>query len=72
RTACGQIAAMDERLRQAVLDRQPASELRRIISRRWPDLTVDARRLVNAGRTTQDEVLRVLGTADASTPAREE
>jgi len=64
RTACGQIAVMDERVRRAVLDRRPASELRGIIAEAWPDLAADARRLVSEGRTTEDEVLRVLGTMD--------
>ena len=61
RTACGQVAVMNERLRQAVLTRAPASELRRLIGQERPDLVADAQRIVAAGRTTVDEVRRVLG-----------
>lgn len=62
RTACGQVVELDDPLRQAVLDRRPAGELRRLIAASGPDLAADARRLVRAGRTTRDEVRRVLGT----------
>jgi len=62
RTACGQIAVMDDVLRQAVLDHRPIGELRNIIRRDRPDLAADANRLVKEGKTTVDEVGRVLGT----------
>ena len=62
RTACGQIAVMDDALRQAVLDHRPIGELRDIIRRDRPDLAADARHLVEEGKTTIDEVRRVLGT----------
>jgi type II secretory ATPase GspE/PulE/Tfp pilus assembly ATPase PilB-like protein len=53
RTACGQMAVMDETLRQAILDHRPAGELRSLIAGAWPDLAADAGRLVRAGRTTK-------------------
>jgi len=61
RSACGQIAAMDDRLREAILACSPAGELRSLIRQVGPDLAADAQRLVLDGRTTTDEVLRVLG-----------
>ncbi|MHC4800200.1 MAG: ATPase, T2SS/T4P/T4SS family, partial [Planctomycetota bacterium] len=61
RTACGQIAVMDETIRQAVLARRPVGELRQIINDRHPDLAADAQRIVEKGRTTIEEVQRVLG-----------
>jgi len=64
RTACGQIAEMDDRLRRAILDHRPSGELRRLISDSGPDLAAEARRLVADGRTTADEVRRVLGAFD--------
>ena len=63
RTACGQLAVMDETLRQAVLARAPVGELRRIVTERRTDLITDAQRLVKQGRTTIDELRRVLGTS---------
>ncbi|UCD28232.1 MAG: type II/IV secretion system protein [Planctomycetota bacterium] len=63
RTACGQIAVMDETLRQAVLARRPVGELRRMLNERGSDLATDAKRLIEQGRTTIDEVMRVLGAA---------
>jgi type II secretory ATPase GspE/PulE/Tfp pilus assembly ATPase PilB-like protein len=65
RVACGQVAVMGEALKQAVLERRPASELRQLLARRWPDLVADAGRLVNERRTTEQEVLRVLGTTES-------
>ena len=62
RTACGQIAVMDDTLRRAVLDHRPIGQLRDIIRRDRPDLAADARRLVEEGKTTMDEVRRILGT----------
>jgi len=62
RTACGQIVVMDEPLREAILSRRSAGELRRVITANRPDLGVDARRLIDEGRTTVDEVRRVLGS----------
>jgi len=62
RTACGQVAVMDEVVRRAVLDRRPAGELRCMLAEHGPDLTADAGRLVKEQRTTTDEVRRVLGT----------
>ncbi|MBP7936596.1 MAG: type II/IV secretion system protein [Phycisphaerae bacterium] len=64
RTACGQVAEINDRLRQAILDRRPVGELRQLIKASGPDLAADARRLVDNGRTTLDEVRRVLGTLD--------
>jgi len=62
RTACGQIAVMDETLREAVLAYRPVGELRGIINKLRPDLSADAKRLVEQGRTRIEEVMRVLGT----------
>jgi general secretion pathway protein E len=74
RTACGQLVVMDELLREAILSRRSAGELRQMISSGRPDLGEDARRLVDRGRTTVDEVRRVLGTlfshADAANERR--
>ncbi len=64
RTACGQLVVMDEALRQAVLARRPVGELRGLISAVACDVAVDAQRLVQAGRTTREEVRRVLGIDD--------
>lgn len=61
RTACAQLTVIDEALREAILQHQPAGVLRRMILERGPDLVADARRLMEEGRTTQAEVLRVLG-----------
>jgi type II secretory ATPase GspE/PulE/Tfp pilus assembly ATPase PilB-like protein len=52
---------MDDTLRQAVLDNRPIGELRRIIARTHSDLAADAERILNQGRTTRDEIRRVLG-----------
>jgi type II secretory ATPase GspE/PulE/Tfp pilus assembly ATPase PilB-like protein len=65
RAACGQLALMNETLRQAVLDHRPVGELRQAISSEWADLAADARRLMDAGRTTADEIRRVLGVTGA-------
>lgn len=62
RTACGQIAVMDESIRQAILDHRPAGELRSVIAADRTDLAADARRLIEHGRTTVDEARRVLGS----------
>ncbi|HSW46213.1 MAG TPA: GspE/PulE family protein, partial [Phycisphaerae bacterium] len=62
RTACGQIAVIDDTLRQAVLDHRPITELRAIIARDRPDLAADANRLVQQNITSADEVRRVLGS----------
>ncbi|MGQ9651141.1 MAG: GspE/PulE family protein [Phycisphaerae bacterium] len=62
RTACGQIAVMDESIRQAILDHRPAGELRSVIAADRADLAADARRLIEQGRTTVDEARRVLGS----------
>jgi general secretion pathway protein E len=64
RTACGQIAVMDETLRQAVLRHTPAGDLRRLIAETGPDLIADARRVLAEGRTTRDEMVRVFGKPD--------
>lgn len=63
RTACSELVAMDDRLREAVLDRVPVSRLREITAAGGVDLAADANRLVAAGVTTIEEVRRVLGTA---------
>jgi len=60
RTACGQIALLDQELRQAILAHAPSSQLRSIINRR-PDLSADAQRLIAAGKTTLEEMQQVLG-----------
>ncbi|HPD28674.1 MAG TPA: GspE/PulE family protein [Phycisphaerae bacterium] len=62
RTACGQIAVMDESIRQAILDHRPVGELRGVIAADGADLAADARRLIEQGRTTVDEARRVLGS----------
>ncbi len=64
RTACGQLAVMNETLRQAILDHRPVSELRRIVNRQRPNLVADGKRLVDAGKTTMDELRRVLGDVE--------
>lgn len=64
RTACGQIAVLDEALRTAVLEHAPVAVLRGCIARTGPTLAQDAQRLIAAGLTTREEVLRVLGTLD--------
>jgi type II secretory ATPase GspE/PulE/Tfp pilus assembly ATPase PilB-like protein len=61
RTACGQISVMNEPLRQAVLRTVPVDELRTLVARHHAPLDVDARRLVDAGLTTEAEALRVIG-----------
>jgi general secretion pathway protein E len=61
RTACAQLAVIDEGLREAILQHQPAGLLRKMILEWGPDLVADARRLVNEQRTTDAEILRVLG-----------
>jgi type II secretory ATPase GspE/PulE/Tfp pilus assembly ATPase PilB-like protein len=61
RTACGQVAVMDEALRGAVLQQYPASDLRKLINERTADLTTDGKRLVAEDRTTSEELRRVLG-----------
>jgi type II secretory ATPase GspE/PulE/Tfp pilus assembly ATPase PilB-like protein len=61
RVACGQVMAMSEALRQAILEHRPAGELRRIIAESGPDLVADAQRLLAEGRTTTEEIQRVLG-----------
>jgi type II secretory ATPase GspE/PulE/Tfp pilus assembly ATPase PilB-like protein len=60
RTACGQIALLEEDLRQAILAHAPTNQLRTLIDRR-PDLSSDAQRLIAAGKTTREEVQQVLG-----------
>ncbi len=70
RTACGQVAVMNETLRQAVLARAPAGELRGIINDAGPDLVADAKRLLAAGRTTLEEIQRILGNDIEDTPRR--
>ncbi len=61
RTACGQIAEITPALRQAVLDRSSAGDLRKLIAKDSPDLLEEASRLLGDERTTRDEVLRVFG-----------
>jgi general secretion pathway protein E len=70
RTACGQSAVMDEPLRKAVLAHAPAGELRRLIGAERTPLAADAQRLVDSGKTTQEEVLRVFGEAQAAPTTR--
>ncbi len=61
RTACGQLAVMDDALREAVLEHRPIGRLREILRQGGPDLAADAARLVREGKTTPDEVRRLLG-----------
>jgi general secretion pathway protein E len=61
RTACAQLAQIDESLRTAILEHRPAGALRSMIAATSPDLRTDAQRLLDAGRTTPDEIRRVLG-----------
>ena len=61
RTACGQVATVSEELREAILRQIPASQLRELISKTSPSLLEQARELAEDGRTTREEVLRVLG-----------
>jgi general secretion pathway protein E len=64
RIACGQAAVVDDTLRGAILAQTPAGELRRLIARNRLTLAADARRLVAEKKTTEEEVLRVLGTME--------
>lgn len=64
RTACAQVAVMDEPLRAAVLAHRPVNELRAVIAEQGPTLADDARRLIEEGRTTLDETRRVLGAME--------
>ena len=64
RTACGQIAMIDETLRQAILRPTPANELRELIAKRHPPLSSDVRRLIDAGLTTEPEAMRVIGAIE--------
>jgi general secretion pathway protein E len=70
RTACAQSAVMDEPLRKAVLSHAPAGDLRRLIAAVRKPLAADARRLVESSKTTQDEVLRVLGEIEPAPSTR--
>jgi type II secretory ATPase GspE/PulE/Tfp pilus assembly ATPase PilB-like protein len=63
RTACAQIAMMNDRLRGAVLDHAPTARLRQVICEGRPDLAADAARLVAKGVTRAEEARRVLGDA---------
>ncbi len=64
RTACGQIAVMNDVLREAVLEHRPIGRLRDIIGQDRPDLAADADRLIREGKTTMEEVRRVIGGSD--------
>jgi general secretion pathway protein E len=56
-----EVLTMSDGLRQAVVERRDSSELRRImIENGSPTLLSDGRRLITAGITTPDEVLRVV------------
>jgi type II secretory ATPase GspE/PulE/Tfp pilus assembly ATPase PilB-like protein len=58
RTAIGQCVEMSPALRQAVLD---GADVEALTQHCPGDLRTDARRLLAAGRTTADEIARVLG-----------
>jgi len=62
RTGCGQVAVMDDVIRQAILAHRPPGELQDAVRGNRPDLAADARRLIEEGRTTVDEVRRILGS----------
>jgi type II secretory ATPase GspE/PulE/Tfp pilus assembly ATPase PilB-like protein len=66
RIACGQIAVMNDALREAVLEHRPVGRLREIIGRNHPDLAADGKRLVEEGRTTPQEVRRLIGGSDCT------
>jgi type II secretory ATPase GspE/PulE/Tfp pilus assembly ATPase PilB-like protein len=63
RTVIAQTVTLDDSLRAAVLRQAPLAELRRVIAERGADLAADGLRLVHSGRTTRDEIQRVLGAA---------
>lgn len=64
RTACAAWAVMDDALREAVLAKADAATLRRVMAGQGcAGLAADAARHVRAGRTTMDEVGRVIGVA---------
>jgi general secretion pathway protein E len=63
RTACAGWARMEEDLRGAILQRSDASRLREVIRQQGSEgLAADAMRHVRAGRTSLEEIRRVVGT----------
>jgi general secretion pathway protein E len=70
RTACGQTAEMTEPLRQAILGHAPAGVLRELIAAGRCSLAADARRWLESGRTTRDEIWRVLGEIEPAPATR--
>ncbi len=61
RTAVAWTAALDEAVRQLVLQHPTASQLRAMFKRQGPDLADSAEGLVSRGITDRQEVARVLG-----------
>lgn len=61
RSACGQLAMLDEPLRAAIVEHRPVSELRRLIDRSGTTLLDQVRGLLAEGKTTRMEIERVLG-----------
>jgi type II secretory ATPase GspE/PulE/Tfp pilus assembly ATPase PilB-like protein len=71
RTACAQVAAMDDALRQLIVEHAPTVRLRTFINEKSPNLHESARSLVESKQTTTDEVRRVLGTIHTQTADEE-
>lgn len=69
RTACAQLATIDDPLRRAIVEFAPTARLRDLILKNHPDIRTQSRRMVRDGTTTAEEVMRVLG-ADVSAPTR--
>lgn len=69
RTACAQLATIDDPLRRTIVELAPTAKLREVILENHPNLYIQSRRMVRDGITTAEEVMRVLG-ADTSAPTR--
>ncbi len=67
RTACAQAVEMNDTLRQQIIEHAPTSRLRTLIDKNNPNLHECAGSLVESGKTTLDEVRRVLGVASTKT-----
>jgi general secretion pathway protein E len=67
RTACACLAEIDAELHAAVLRHAPAAELRALIVGRFGNMLDDAQRLLSKGRTTPEEIARVVGDMPPNT-----
>lgn len=61
RTVLGQTVTMDDSLRERILHQPTTAQLRDITGERSTNLHHDADRVIRAGLTDRDEVLRILG-----------